>query len=125
MAVKRKKEENRVVKEAKHTVWSLCRLPNEPPAKHPHKAPPSPTRSNEHMDEKAEDRQKLLILYATETGNAMDAAERIAREAECRGCPAVSLLSIDQFDPVRSALRLSRSLYLYVGFVSRTSDCSD
>ncbi|GAB2216809.1 hypothetical protein Drorol1_Dr00024589 [Drosera rotundifolia] len=69
------------------------------PAKHPAKAPPSPTRSNEQMEDKAKDRQKLLILYATQTGNAMDAAERIAREAECRGCPAVSLLSIDQFDP--------------------------
>ena len=46
-----------------------------------------------------EEKQKLLILYATQTGNAMDAAERIGREAERRACP-VSLLSIDQFDPV-------------------------
>ncbi|GMH04303.1 hypothetical protein Nepgr_006142 [Nepenthes gracilis] len=49
--------------------------------------------SRESMEEK----HKLLILYATETGNAMDAAERIGREAERRGCP-VSLLSLDQFD---------------------------
>lgn len=41
----------------------------------------------------------LVILYASQTGNAMDAAERIGREAERRGC-LVSLLSIDEFDPV-------------------------
>ncbi|KAL8161907.1 hypothetical protein V2J09_013396 [Rumex salicifolius] len=46
------------------------------------------------MDEK----HKLLILYASQTGNAIDAAERVAREAERRGCP-VSLLSLDRFDP--------------------------
>jgi len=53
-----------------------------------------------------EEKQKLLILYATQTGNAMDAAERIGREAERRACP-VSLLSIDQFDPVCMLLSLS------------------
>ncbi|XP_047260309.1 NADPH-dependent diflavin oxidoreductase 1 isoform X2 [Capsicum annuum] len=47
------------------------------------------------MEEKA---KKLLILYASETGNAIDAAERLGREGERRGCP-VSLLSIDDFDP--------------------------
>lgn len=47
-----------------------------------------------------EKKHKLLILYASQTGNAMDAAERIAREAERRGCP-VSLLSLDRFDPSR------------------------
>ncbi|KAJ8567480.1 hypothetical protein K7X08_019688 [Anisodus acutangulus] len=47
------------------------------------------------MEEKA---KKLLILYASETGNAIDAAERLGRQAERRGCP-VSLLSIDDFDP--------------------------
>ncbi|KAL6136748.1 hypothetical protein ACLB2K_062043 [Fragaria x ananassa] len=41
--------------------------------------------------------KKLLILYATETGNALDAAERIGREAERRGC-SVRLLSLDQYD---------------------------
>ncbi|KAF8010212.1 hypothetical protein BT93_J0985 [Corymbia citriodora subsp. variegata] len=41
--------------------------------------------------------KKLLILYATQTGNAMDVAERIGREAERRGCPA-SLLSVDEYD---------------------------
>ncbi|KAL2896472.1 NADPH-dependent diflavin oxidoreductase 1 [Bienertia sinuspersici] len=45
-----------------------------------------------------EEKPKLLVLYATQTGNAMDAAERIGREADRRACP-VSLLSIDQFDP--------------------------
>ncbi|GAB4827847.1 multidrug-resistance type transporter [Ancistrocladus abbreviatus] len=48
-----------------------------------------------------EEKQRLLILYASQTGNAMDAAERIGREAERRGCP-VSVLSIDQFDPSSS-----------------------
>uniref|UniRef100_A0A2P2JVU0 Flavodoxin-like domain-containing protein n=1 Tax=Rhizophora mucronata TaxID=61149 RepID=A0A2P2JVU0_RHIMU len=46
------------------------------------------------MEEKS---RKLLILYATQTGNAMDAAERIGREAERRGCP-VHLRPTDQFD---------------------------
>ncbi|KAB2613690.1 NADPH-dependent diflavin oxidoreductase 1-like [Pyrus ussuriensis x Pyrus communis] len=42
-------------------------------------------------------RKKLLILYATQTGNALDVAERVSREAERRGCP-VHLLSLDQYD---------------------------
>ncbi|XP_050227357.1 NADPH-dependent diflavin oxidoreductase 1 isoform X2 [Mercurialis annua] len=45
-----------------------------------------------------EQSMKLVILYATETGNALDAAERIGREAERRGCPVI-LCSMDQFDP--------------------------
>lgn len=45
-----------------------------------------------------EDRSKLLILYATQTGNALDAAERLSREAERRGCP-VKLHSMDGYDP--------------------------
>lgn len=52
------------------------------------------------VEEKREN--KLLILYASETGNAMDAAERLGREAERRGCPSVSVLSMDEFHPVRS-----------------------
>ncbi|KAJ4842986.1 multidrug-resistance type transporter [Turnera subulata] len=40
---------------------------------------------------------KLVIVYATQTGNALDAAERIGREAERRGCPA-TLRSVDDFD---------------------------
>ncbi|XP_023762726.1 NADPH-dependent diflavin oxidoreductase 1 [Lactuca sativa] len=42
--------------------------------------------------------RSLLILYATETGNALDAAERLGREAEKRGCP-IRILSLDEFDP--------------------------
>ncbi|XP_004489118.1 NADPH-dependent diflavin oxidoreductase 1 isoform X1 [Cicer arietinum] len=43
-------------------------------------------------------RHKLLILYATQTGNALDAAERLAREAERRVCP-INLISLHQYDP--------------------------
>ncbi|WZZ61204.1 hypothetical protein YC2023_061311 [Brassica napus] len=45
-----------------------------------------------------EKQRKLLVLYASQTGNALDAAERIGREAERRGCPA-SIVSTDEFDP--------------------------
>lgn len=45
------------------------------------------------------DQPELLILYATQTGNAQDAAERLGREAEHRGC-AVRLLSMDEYDAV-------------------------
>lgn len=48
------------------------------------------TNGTEHMT-------RFLILYATETGNALDVAERIGREAEHMGCPAV-LLSMDEYD---------------------------
>ncbi|GMP28421.1 hypothetical protein CsSME_00003971 [Camellia sinensis var. sinensis] len=44
-----------------------------------------------------EEEAKLLILYASQTGNALDAAERLGREAERRGCP-VTVLSMDDFD---------------------------
>lgn len=40
---------------------------------------------------------KLLILYASQTGNALDAAERIGRESERRGCPVV-VRSVDDYD---------------------------
>lgn len=46
-----------------------------------------------------ENTSKLLILYASQTGNALDAAERIGREAEHRGC-TVKVFSIDEFDAV-------------------------
>ncbi|KAM2587454.1 hypothetical protein TB1_044635 [Malus domestica] len=42
-------------------------------------------------------RKKLLILYATQTRNALDVAERVGREAERRGC-TVHLLSLEQYD---------------------------
>ncbi|GAA0176135.1 oxidoreductase [Lithospermum erythrorhizon] len=41
---------------------------------------------------------KILVLYATQSGNAFDAAERIGREAERRGCP-YAVLSVDDYDP--------------------------
>lgn len=52
------------------------------------------------MEEKREN--LLLILYASQTGNAMDAAERLGREAERRGCPSISVLSMEEFHPVCS-----------------------
>ncbi|KAJ7971211.1 NADPH-dependent diflavin oxidoreductase 1 [Quillaja saponaria] len=45
-----------------------------------------------------EDRPMLVIPYATQTGNALDAAERLGREAERRGC-RTKLLSVDDYDP--------------------------
>lgn len=60
------------------------------------------------MEEKREN--ELLILYASQTGNAMDAAERLGREAECRGCPTVSILSMDEFHPVCSFISLENKL---------------
>ncbi|KAF5178864.1 Nadph-dependent diflavin oxidoreductase [Thalictrum thalictroides] len=44
-----------------------------------------------------ENKTRFLILYASQTGNALDAAERVGREAEHRGCPSV-VLSMDEFD---------------------------
>lgn len=44
--------------------------------------------------------ERLLVLYASQTGNAMDAAERVGREAERGGCPSVSVFSMDDFDPI-------------------------
>lgn len=53
--------------------------------------------------------RSLLILYATETGNALDAAERLGREAEKRGCP-IRILSLDEFDPVSELYEIIRPL---------------
>ncbi|KAF9604811.1 hypothetical protein IFM89_010352 [Coptis chinensis] len=44
-----------------------------------------------------ENNTRFLILYASQTGNALDAAERVWREAEHRGCPAAVVLSMDDF----------------------------
>ncbi|KAK9219722.1 hypothetical protein WN943_008368 [Citrus x changshan-huyou] len=44
-----------------------------------------------------EKRNKLLIFYASQTGNALDAAERIGRESERRGCPVV-VRPVDDYD---------------------------
>lgn len=73
------------------------------------------------MEEKAK-RKLLLILYASQTGNAIDAAERLGREAERRGCPA-AVLSVDEFDPVRThfplffwfSFALFTCIYYYYG----------
>lgn len=46
-----------------------------------------------------EEQDRLLVLYASQTGTAMDAAERVGREAERGGCPSVDVLSMDAFDP--------------------------
>jgi hypothetical protein len=40
------------------------------------------------------------VLYASHTENAMDAAERIGREAEHGGCPSVEVLFMVHVDPV-------------------------
>ena len=57
-------------------------------------APPplSPPVANDH----------LVILYASQTGNAMDVAQRVGRQAKCGGCLDVDVLSMDSFNPVRS-----------------------
>ncbi|PUZ74721.1 hypothetical protein GQ55_1G088300 [Panicum hallii var. hallii] len=52
-------------------------------------------------DSAASSSGRLLVLYASQTGNAMDAAERVGREAERGGCTAVDVLSMDGFDPSR------------------------
>lgn len=43
------------------------------------------------------EKPRLLILYASQTGNAQDAAERIGREAERRCCQAL-VVSMEDFD---------------------------
>ncbi|KAI3990905.1 hypothetical protein MKX01_026089 [Papaver californicum] len=45
-------------------------------------------------------KSRLLILYASQTENALDAAERVGRDAERRGCPATPIISMDKFDAV-------------------------
>jgi sulfite reductase alpha subunit-like flavoprotein len=45
---------------------------------------------------------RLIILYASQTGNAMDVAQRVGREAKCGGCLNVDVLSMDSFNPIRS-----------------------
>ncbi|KAI3977589.1 hypothetical protein MKX01_000502 [Papaver californicum] len=47
---------------------------------------------------KGMNKSRLLILYASQTGNALDAAERVGRDAERRGCPATLIISMDKFD---------------------------
>ncbi|RZS29226.1 hypothetical protein BHM03_00062931 [Ensete ventricosum] len=63
---------------------------------------PKDTDKLEHLIKhlKMEKSSHLLVLYASQTGNAMDAAERVGREAERGGCPSVQVLPIDRFDAV-------------------------
>ena len=63
--------------------------------------PLSPSLSDalgEDSDEEEIER-RMLILYATTTGNALDAAEQIFREAKARGTD-VDIRSADEYSPV-------------------------
>ncbi|RLM73965.1 hypothetical protein C2845_PM15G06030 [Panicum miliaceum] len=62
----------------------------------------------------------LLVLYASQTGNAMDAAERVGREAERGACPAVDVHYMDGFDPVCSNLKSPQPERFVVFVVSTT-----
>lgn len=65
-----------------------------------------------------EDKPRLLVLYASQTGNAMDAAERVGREAERRACRAV-VLSMDDYNAVRTP----HHLFVFFSFTIRFLDC--
>lgn len=56
---------------------------------------PDPEDEGEYVDH-------LLILYASETGNSQDVAERMGREVRRRGARCV-LMSMDVFDVVSDA----------------------
>jgi flavodoxin len=49
----------------------------------------------------------MLILYATTTGNALDAAEQIYREAAARGID-VEIKSADEYSPASLRTRMFR-----------------
>ena len=57
-------------------------------------------------DEHEIDEHNLLILYATETGYALDIAEQIARELQRRGF-AYRLLSTDSYPAVCLTFRIN------------------
>lgn len=59
-----------------------------------------------------QENNELLILYASQTGNAIDAAERLEREAE-RRCCQVTLLPIHAFDAVSSNFNVTINLSLF------------
>ncbi|GJN30899.1 hypothetical protein PR202_gb19244 [Eleusine coracana subsp. coracana] len=61
-----------------------------PPLMAPPSAPPLPLPVT---------KSRLLILYASQTGNAVDVARRVGGEAVRGGCPSVDVLSMDIFDP--------------------------
>lgn len=68
---------------------------------------PSASRSSSNEQHENYERD-LLILYATETGTALEAAEQIAREA-LRRLFSVRLCSVDEYPAVRPPLLLSLS----------------
>lgn len=67
----------------------------------PHASSSAHTLDDPQEQETPEHVQHLLILYASETGNAQDVAERMAREVRRRGRQCV-LMSMDMFDVVRA-----------------------
>lgn len=69
-------------------------------------------RRSSEASSSMEEKPRLLVLYASQTGNALDAAERIGREAERRGCPAL-VLSMDDYNAVRTPPTISSSFFLF------------
>ena len=74
-------------------------------AKEKHFCPMSQRRSNENVGVK--------ILYATETGNARDVAEKIGRECSRNETSSVSVASIDTYDVKRLPTE-TRDIVLFV-----------
>lgn len=65
---------------------------------------PSPSTSSQHElshEHIAHAAEKVVILYASETGNAQDTAERVGREFRRVG-RRCTVLSMDMFDVVRT-----------------------
>ena len=67
--------------------------------------PPTLINGTQHYyvdaeEEDQDDTRHLLVLYATETGTALDIAEQLAREAQRRAYD-VRLASIDAYPLVR------------------------
>jgi sulfite reductase alpha subunit-like flavoprotein len=62
--------------------------------------PPSPLASTSSLDSSTDTPpDHVVILYASETGNAQDAAERVGREFRRYGRKAI-VMSMDVFDIV-------------------------
>ena len=55
----------------------------------------------EHSDEEVLNPEKVLVLFASETGNAQDTAERVGREIRRRG-GRCTVQSMEDFDIVRN-----------------------
>lgn len=68
-------------------------------------ASPAASSSSHTLDDDPEDGyvDRLLILFASETGNTQDAAERVGREIRRRGSRCV-VQSMDRYDVVRPDL---------------------